>query len=602
MKEDENIAAYFLRVDETVNAIIGLGEEIEESVIVQKVLRSLPMRFNPKISTLEERSDLNSISMDELHGIFTAYEMRTEQENPDVKEAAFKASKRSKKKKKEQEEYSSNNDVSEDDEEVANFVKRLNKGTNGRYRGKLPLICFNCDGIGHFANKCPHKKKRNDEGYSKDKHTYKGKITTKKDFKKILCIKEDISSSDEDEISDSETRRVLFMAVKDSDKEDSEEEYEEAEEGYEEVEDEIEEAEVDYREELMCAIEVIRREKKKNKKLQAELDKKNDTRELEQMITRLKVQIEEDKIIEEALKEQLEEKDKIIGNLEAEIVTLRKDIQKKNMQNSSKVLDDIISSQKSHLDKSGLGYNQTEKGSSSKTTEQETNPKIYAETIKGDRKMYKEDYRDTPPPRRFRFQNQQQTDRPQEEEGFIRAPSFRRSSTPRYQTIFFGLCYACNNFGHKVVNCRANNMNNNNFESHTQRGYSRRPSETQRRSYNRFESLSTEVECYKCNNFGHVAKNCRMTVPPKEPQQNNNSHRQEPQKMTWIRKQDQYSNEECTVALQAKQKKHGWYVDSGCSKHMTGDRDKFLTLRKERNGSVSFGNDNSAKIIGEGTV
>jgi hypothetical protein len=56
MKEDENIAAYFLRVDETVNAIIGLGEEIEESVIVQKVLRSLPMRFNPKISALEERS------------------------------------------------------------------------------------------------------------------------------------------------------------------------------------------------------------------------------------------------------------------------------------------------------------------------------------------------------------------------------------------------------------------------------------------------------------------------------------------------------------------------------------------------------------------
>jgi hypothetical protein len=450
MKEDENIAAYFLRVDETVNAIIGLGEEIKESVIVQKVLRSLPMRFDPKISTLEERSDLNSISMDELHGIFTAYEMRTEQENPDIKEAAFKASKNSKQKGRKKEEHSSNSDVSEDDEEVANFVKRLNKGTDGRYRGKLPLICFNCDGIGHFANKCPYKKKRNDEGYSKGKQTYKGKITTKKVFKKSLCTKEDISSSDEDEVSDSETERVLFMAVEDSDKEDSEEEYEEAEEEYEEVEEEIEEAEVDYREELMCAIEVIRREKKKNKKLQEELDKKEDTQELEQMITNLKVQIEEDKRIEEALKEQLEEKDKIIGNLEAEIVTLRKDLQKKNMQNNSKVLDDIINSQKSHHDKSGLGYNQTEKGSSSKTTEQETYPKIYAETIKGDRKIYKEDYRDTPPPRRFRFQNQQPTDRPQEEEEFIRVPPFRRSSTPRYQTIFFGLCYACNNFGHKA--------------------------------------------------------------------------------------------------------------------------------------------------------
>jgi hypothetical protein len=67
----------------------------------------------------------------------------------------------------------------------------------------------------------------------------------------------------------------------------------------------------------LCVIEVIRREKKKNKKLQAELDKKEDTQELEQMITNLKVQIEEDKRIEEALKEQLEGRDMIIGNLEA---------------------------------------------------------------------------------------------------------------------------------------------------------------------------------------------------------------------------------------------------------------------------------------------
>jgi hypothetical protein len=154
------------------------------------------------------------------------------------------------------------------------------------------------------------------------------------------------------------------------------------------------------------------------------------------MITNLKVQIEEDKRIEKALKEQLEEKDKIIGNLEAEIVTLRNDLQKKNMQNNSQVLDDIISSQKYHHDKSGLGYNQTEKGSRSKTTEKETYPKSYAETIKGDRNIYKEDYKDTPPPRRFRFQNQQPTDRPQGEEEFIRVTHFRRSSTPRYQTIF----------------------------------------------------------------------------------------------------------------------------------------------------------------------
>ena len=104
---------------------------------------------------------------------------------------------------------------------LTKFIKRLNKGTNGRYRGKLPLICFNCDCIGHFSNKCTHKKKRNDEGYSKDRQTYKGKRTTKKVFKKRFCTKEDISSSDEDEFSDSEIGRVLFMEVEEFYKEDS---------------------------------------------------------------------------------------------------------------------------------------------------------------------------------------------------------------------------------------------------------------------------------------------------------------------------------------------------------------------------------------------
>jgi hypothetical protein len=77
MKEYENIETYFLQVDEAINEIMGLGEEIKEFVTVQKVLISLPMRFDPKISALEEITNLNSISMDELHGISRAYELRT---------------------------------------------------------------------------------------------------------------------------------------------------------------------------------------------------------------------------------------------------------------------------------------------------------------------------------------------------------------------------------------------------------------------------------------------------------------------------------------------------------------------------------------------
>jgi hypothetical protein len=92
----------------------------------------------------------------------------------------------------------------------------MNKGTDIRYRGKLPLICFNFDGIGHFSNKFHYKKKRNNQGYSKGKQTYKGKKNKNKVFKKSVCIKEDISSSDEDEVSDNEIERDLFMEVEDS--------------------------------------------------------------------------------------------------------------------------------------------------------------------------------------------------------------------------------------------------------------------------------------------------------------------------------------------------------------------------------------------------
>jgi hypothetical protein len=75
------------------------------------------------------------------------------------------------------------------------------------------------------------------------------------------------------------------------------------------------------------------------------------------------------------------------------------------------------------------------------------------------------------------------------------------------------------------VNCIINNKNINNYEGCTRNVYPRRPNEMQRRNYNVFEYLSTEVECYKCNIFGHMAtKDCRMKSPPRESEQNNSSN------------------------------------------------------------------------------
>nr|GFA71321.1 integrase, catalytic region, zinc finger, CCHC-type, peptidase aspartic, catalytic [Tanacetum cinerariifolium] len=43
-----------------------------------------------------------------------------------------------------------------------------------------------------------------------------------------------------------------------------------------------------------------------------------------------------------------------------------------------------------------------------------------------------------------------------------------------------------------------------------------------------------------------------------------------------------------------------WYLDSGCSKHMTGDRSQLVNFVKKFLGTVKFGNDHVAKIMGYG--
>ena len=59
------------------NAIRGLGGKLKEKEVVSKILRTLQMRYELKVSTLEERDDLKKVTVDELHGILTAYGMRT---------------------------------------------------------------------------------------------------------------------------------------------------------------------------------------------------------------------------------------------------------------------------------------------------------------------------------------------------------------------------------------------------------------------------------------------------------------------------------------------------------------------------------------------
>ena len=81
------------------------------------------MKYESKVSSLEERYDIKLMTVDELHGIFTAYETRPTQNGSSKKEASFK--------------IISKIQTEDLDDEEALFIKKLERGTIN-YKGSYP--------------------------------------------------------------------------------------------------------------------------------------------------------------------------------------------------------------------------------------------------------------------------------------------------------------------------------------------------------------------------------------------------------------------------------------------------------------------------------
>jgi hypothetical protein len=61
-------------------------------------------------------------------------------------------------------------------------------------------------------------------------------------------------------------------------------------------------------------------------------------------------------------------------------------------------------------------------------------------------------------------------------------------------------------------------------------------------------------------------------------------------------------SDKCGLVLSAQRQTKPWYIDTVFSKHMTGDKGKFLSLSENKSGNVTFGNDALGKIKGKGMV
>ena len=136
----------------------------------------------------------------------------------------------------------------------------------------------------------------------------------------------------------------------------------------------------------------------------------------------------------------------------------------------------------------------------------------------------------------------------------------------RYLQIFLGYCYSCNNFGHKDLNCRTK----------------RKESEYKKKllsiktkgNKNMFSLLQQyDIEFYKCNNHGHMERDCKLKTPTRNTIATQSQSTK--QKKYWREKEE---HESPMIVLCATENKNLWHLDSGCSKHMTSDSSKLITL------------------------
>jgi len=254
------------------------------------------------------------------------------------------------------------------------------------------------------------------------------------------------------------------------------------------------------------------------------------------------LQLEVSRRDNERLLQQLQERERVIERLQAEIISERQ------LNKATQQLNEMISNQRPPSDKIGLGYEKHQENIDSSSQHHEKKGKepqlipLSNQSILGPPPLLHQLVEQSPRQHRRSQPPLQRHEQPSSQHQRYQPP--RRNTfpnfAPRYNFKFNGHCFYCGIFGHRIANC-----------------FKKKNAEL-RFSRMKFESLSSEIEYPKCSNFGHTTNNCRPDI-------------QRSYQTNWVRQGSQSHPEryECNLAIQKVERdKIPWYVDSGCFKHL----------------------------------
>ena len=184
MGDDEAFDSFYGKLNDIVIAKLNLGEKIEDSKVVRKILRSLPESFLAKVIAIEESKDLDEIKIQELIGSLQTYELRFPSHKSSKSLALKTITERM------------DNPLEKDDVEkevvflAKNFRKFLKMNNSGKpfNKGKFSspkgdrkefrkkdgkespstqgITCFECNGHGHVKRECPNYLRMKGKAYA----------------------------------------------------------------------------------------------------------------------------------------------------------------------------------------------------------------------------------------------------------------------------------------------------------------------------------------------------------------------------------------------------------------------------------------------------
>jgi hypothetical protein len=89
MKEGESMHDYFSNMLDVVNQIKKFGENLSDQKVVEKILRSMPKKYDHVVAAIEESKDLSVLTVNELFGSLQSHEDRMKRYEENSVENAF---------------------------------------------------------------------------------------------------------------------------------------------------------------------------------------------------------------------------------------------------------------------------------------------------------------------------------------------------------------------------------------------------------------------------------------------------------------------------------------------------------------------------------